>query len=58
MRWKITTEKSTYMIRAFSSADAVKQVQKHDSTKVIEAKLMPKDTVDKLQTTWRRWFGK
>ena len=58
MRWEVKTENSTYVVNATSSGDAVKKVKTKDTGKILGAKLLPKNTVDKLQSTWRRWFGK
>jgi hypothetical protein len=58
MRWEVKTENSTHIVVATSSGDAVKKVKLKDTSQVHYAKLLPKNTVDKLQSIWRRWFGK
>jgi hypothetical protein len=58
MRWEIITESATHVVRATSSSDAVKAVRKKDSGKVIKARLLPKNTVDKATSIWRRLIGK
>ena len=58
MRWQIATEKEKYIVSATSSSEAVNQVRKKDDTTILYAKLMPKNTVDKIKSTWRNWFGK
>lgn len=58
MRWEVKTEKGVYVVSATSSGDAVKSVRKKDDSQILGAKLLPKNTVDKVQSTWRRWFGK
>ena len=58
MRWKVETENKTYIIAATSSKDAVESVRKKDQSNIKKASLMQKNTVDKIKTTWRKWFGK
>lgn len=58
MRWKIETENNVHVVAATSSREAVRKVQKKDTSKVLSAKLMPKNTIDKLQSVWRRWIAK
>lgn len=58
MRWEVKTENSTYIVSATSSGDAVKKVKLKDSSQILGAKLLPKNTVDKVKSKWRSWFGK
>lgn len=60
MRWKVTTEKKTYVVNATNSKDAVSYVRdkKKDDSALKSAKLLPKNTVDHIKSTWRNFFGK
>lgn len=58
MRWEVTTKNKIYRVSATNSGSAVTQVRSKDTSEIVSVKLLPKNTVDKLQSTWRRWFGK
>lgn len=58
MRWEITTESAVHVVRATSSSDAVEKIRNRDTSKVIKARLLPKNTVDKATSIWRRLIGK
>jgi len=58
MRWKVTTEKGEYIVSATSSSEAVKQVLAKDPGPVKGASLMPKNTVDKIKSFWRKNIAK
>ena len=58
MRWKVVTPTKEYIISATSSKEAVDKVLQNDPGPVKGASLMPKNTVDKVKSKWRSWFGK
>ena len=58
MRWEIESEKGKYIVSATSTKDAVDVVRKKDSTTIKGAKLLPKNAVHKVKSSWRNWFGK
>ena len=58
MRWEVKTENSRHIVSATSSGEAVKKVKVKDNSQVLGAKLLPKNTVDKVKSKWRSWFGK
>lgn len=58
MRWQVETKQKVYTIAAVSSKDAVEKVKQKDNTDIVGVKLLPKNTVDKIRSSWRNWFGK
>lgn len=58
MRWEVTTKNKVYTISATSSGSAVDQVRSKDKSDIVSVKLLPKNTVDKVKSQWRKWFGK
>lgn len=55
MRWEVTTEQGVHTVSAFSSNDAVAKVKKIDTSKVRGAKILPKTTMDKVKSFWRKF---
>lgn len=58
MRWKVKTPIKEYIVSATSSKEAVNKVLKKDPGPIQGASLMPKNTIDKVKSTWRNWFAK
>jgi hypothetical protein len=57
MRWKVITPDKEYIVSATSSREAVKKITDKGKGPVTGAKLMPKNTVDKVKSQWRKWFN-
>jgi hypothetical protein len=58
MRWEIETEKGKYIVSATNTKDAVRVVRKKDLTEIKGVRLLPKNLIDKVKSSWRNWFEK
>lgn len=60
MRWEVKTEKKTYVVASTSSRDAVDYVRnkKKDASDLKGVKLLPKNTIDRIKSSWKNFFGK
>lgn len=54
MRWEVTTEKGIHVVSAFSGSDAVAKVKETDNSNITGAKILPKNTMDKAKSLWRK----
>ena len=57
MRWLVITRQQRHIVSAKSSSEAVSKIQHIDNTPLVTAKLLPKNTYDKIKSKWRKFFG-
>lgn len=50
MRWEITTQSNTHIVSANSSMEAIKKVRRYDGSDIKGAKILPKNTMDKIKS--------
>lgn len=54
MRWEVTTEQGIHVVSAFNSSDAVAKVKQTDSSKIMGAKILPKNIMDSVKSLWQK----
>jgi hypothetical protein len=45
MKWEVTTDKGIHVVSAFNSRDAIDKVRQTDDSKILGAKILPKNTM-------------
>jgi hypothetical protein len=54
MRWEVTTDKGIHVVSAFNSRDAIDKVKQTDDSKIMGAKILPKNTIDNVKSLWQK----
>ena len=54
MRWEVTTDKGIHVVSAFNSRDAIDKVKQTDDSKIMGAKILPKNIMDNVKSLWQK----
>ena len=58
MRWEITTQAKIHIVSALGSSEAIAKVKKVDVSDITSARILPRNTLDKIKSVWHAWSKK